>query len=142
MASKVIFVGRATAETIGPFHDWAMISIGEPDASNGPPNIKPGWHSIHRTSFHDVDPQYGSSNGVPSDVYQCMTIEDARSIVAFVRDEARLADVIVVHCRAGISRSAAVAKWIAREYGLAFDYKYNKINMHVFRLMDQAGHEE
>jgi predicted protein tyrosine phosphatase len=141
MASKVIFVGRATAETIGPFHDWAMISIGEPDASNGLPDIKPGWHSIHKTVFHDIDPEHGSPKGIEPSVYQAMTIEDARKIVAFVDNDARLADVIVVHCRAGISRSAAVAKWIARDYGLKFDHKYNKINMHVFRLMDEAGHE-
>lgn len=141
MASKVIFVGRSTAETIGPFHDWAMISIGEPDAANGLPNIKPGWHSIHKTIFHDIDPDYGSPKGTEPSAYQAMTIEDARAIVDFVRYEAWLADVIVVHCRAGISRSAAVAKWIAKDYGLKFDHTYNKINMHVFRLMDEAGHE-
>jgi predicted protein tyrosine phosphatase len=140
MVSKVIFVGRATAEVVGPYDDWALISIGEPDASNGPPKIKDGWLATLRLSFHDVDPDHGKPPSNP-DLFTLMNDDDARSIVAFVRSVADNADVIMVHCRAGISRSAAVAKWIAREYKLKFDHRYEFYNKYVYRLLDEAGNE-
>ncbi len=54
-----------------------------------------------------------------------MTMEDAHAIVNFVH---QVAEGIVVHCRAGISRSAAVSKWIAETYQLPFDHDYQHYN--------------
>lgn len=134
MLNRALFVGRATAENCGPWSDFAMISIGEPAASEGDPQIQDGWHDVLRLSFHDVVP---SQN--PDGAYTLMTADDADQIVAFVRRVAPDVVGIIVHCRAGISRSAAVVKWIAREYQIPFNHKYMKFNDHVWRLMVVAG---
>lgn len=135
MLSKVIFAGRASAEVCGPFRDWALISIGEPDASNGPPEIKEGWYEVLRLEFHDVDidrfPKPGGS-------FQQMTEEDAFRIISFVERVAPRIDVLLIHCSAGISRSAAVSKWVARRYGLLFDGHYRNYNHYVLRLLEEA----
>jgi hypothetical protein len=137
MISKVIFSGRAAAEVCGPFHDWALISIGEPDASNGPPNLKEGWFEVLRLAFHDVDTDRFD---VPGGTFHLMSEADARQIIDFVERVAPHIDVLFVHCSAGISRSAAVAKWVARRYGLRFDVEYRNYNHLVFRLLDEAEH--
>lgn len=134
MLNRVMFVGRYTAETCGPWSDFAMISIGEPVASEGDPVIAEGWHDVLRLSFHDVTP---SQN--PDNAYTLMTSDDADQIVAFVRCVAPDVEGIIVHCRAGISRSAAVVKWISAEYKIPFNKNYCKYNDHVWRLMVIAG---
>lgn len=137
MISKVIFAGRASAEVCGPFSDWALISIGEPDASNGLPNLKDGWFEVLRLEFHDVDTDRFEA---PGGRFQLMSEEDARRIIGFVEHVAPHVDVLFVHCSAGISRSAAVAKWVARRYGLSFDTGYTNYNHLVLRLLDEAEH--
>ena len=90
-------------------------------------------------SFHDVDPdsRLESSRG-----YQPMATTDADKIVEFVEQVAPNVDVILVHCKAGISRSAAVAMWIAARYELPFDHSYPHINDYVMRLLKEADRDE
>jgi hypothetical protein len=136
MLNRAMFVGRYSAETCGPWSDFAMISIGEPAASEGDPQIQEGWHDVLRLSFHDVLPNQNVDGA-----YTLMTAEDADQIVEFVRRVAPNVQGIIVHCRAGISRSAAVVKWISSEYKIPFNNKYRKYNDYVFRLMVVAGEE-
>ena len=135
MLNRVLFVGRATAETCGPWPDFALISLGEPDATEGDPQIQSGWYDVLRLSFHDITPDTLDVE----QAYTLMSDEDARKIVAFVRENAPNVEGIIVHCRAGISRSAAVAKWICGEYKIPFDAKYRKYNDYVYRLMVLAA---
>jgi predicted glycosyltransferase involved in capsule biosynthesis len=44
----------------------------------------------------------------------------------------------VVHCEAGISRSAGVAKFISVIYSLAFPENYSVYNKHVFSTLMRA----
>ena len=135
MLNRVLFVGRATAETCGPWPDFALISLGEPDAAEGDPKIQDGWHDVLRLSFHDITPDTLDVEGS----YTLMSDEDAQKIVAFVKEVVPHVEGIIVHCRAGISRSAAVAKWICGEYKIPFDAKYRKYNDFVYRLMVLAA---
>ena len=135
MLKKVMFVGRYSAETCGPWPDFALISLGEPDASEGDPKIQDGWQNVLRLSFHDIT---ADTLDVESK-YTLMSDDDARKIVAFVKEVAPQVDGIIVHCRAGISRSAAVAKWICGEYTIPFNAKYSKYNDFVYRLMVLAA---
>jgi predicted protein tyrosine phosphatase len=130
-----MFVGRHAVETCGPWSNWAVISIGEPNASDGDPKVADGWHAVLRLSFHDVTPD---SHALDSG-YTFMTDEDAARIVDFVRKVAPDVDGILVHCRAGISRSAAVAKWICGQYRIPFNRDYDKWNAHVYKLLCEAG---
>ena len=71
--------------------------------------------------------------------YSLMTHEQAQAIVDFVREVAPNVNGIMVHCRAGISRSAAVVKWISGEYQLPFNINYEKYNAFVYRLLKLAA---
>ena len=133
MITKVMFVGKFTAETIGPFQDWAVISIGEPDMKA--PQIKEGWHDVLRIFFHDVNPDKVVEL---SSKYVGMSDSQADQIVEFVSRVAPNVDGILVHCNAGISRSAAVAEWIAKRYELPFDYSYPNSNSYVLRLIQES----
>lgn len=135
MLSNVLFVGRHTAETCPPIKNWALISIGEPDSYDGMPKIPPGWKHILKLSFHDVSPKKDGRDALLT--YFCE--QDAKSIVEFVRRVAPDVDGILIHCRAGISRSAAIAKWVCGEYRISFNRKYNLYNIHVYQLLIEAG---
>ena len=135
MIAKVMFVGKFTAETIGPFQDWAVISIGEPDMKA--PQIKDGWHDVLRLFFHDVNPDKVVEL---TNKYTGMNKSQANQIVEFVNRVAPNVDGILVHCKAGISRSAAVAEWIAKRYELPFDYSYPNSNSYVLRLIQESEH--
>jgi protein-tyrosine phosphatase len=45
---------------------------------------------------------------------------------------------IMVHCKAGISRSAAVAKYIADKYKLPFNHSYDRYNKQVYGMLIEA----
>jgi protein-tyrosine phosphatase len=130
-----MFVGRFSAETCGPWSDFAVISLGEPDAAEGAPKIQDGWRDVLRLSFHDITPDTLDVEGA----YTLMSDADAQAIVAFVKKVAPEVEGIIVHCRAGISRSAAVAKWICSEYQIPFNRHYDRYNDYVYRLMVLAA---
>jgi hypothetical protein len=135
MLKKVMFVGRFSAETCGPWPDFAMISLGEPDAAEGAPKIQDGWRDVLRLSFHDITPDTLDIESA----YTLMSDADAQKIVEFVKKVAPEVEGIIVHCRAGISRSAAVAKWICSEYQIPFNRHYDRYNDYVYRLMVLAA---
>lgn len=131
--TRVLFVSKHAAESNMPWSDWAVISITDRD-SFGEAKIKDGWHSVLRVHFHDVDP------AEPCDEpHILMNEEHARQIVEFVRGLPDEVNGILVHCQAGISRSAAVAKWICEEFRIPFDERYDKFNRHVYQLLVETG---
>ena len=127
---KVIYTDQQSAEDIPGLDDWAILSITEPDWY--PAKLKDGWHDILRLEFHDID--------LYTEPYVLFNQQQARDIIRFVRNchEGRIVG-IVVHCKAGISRSAAVAKWIAQNYNLAFSDGYTLYNKHVYRVLSEQG---
>lgn len=124
---RVQFVSKATAESLQGRSDTAVISINGLD----PAHLRDGWHSVLRLEFDDVD--------VAEEPYILFNAEHARLIVEFVREcNSNGVETIIVHCNAGISRSAAVAKWIADQYGLPFPAAYMIYNKHVYRVLREA----
>lgn len=113
-----------------------MISLSDPDAALGEAKLIPGWHAVHRITFHDIDPNH--SSGEMEEFLECMTEDQAKAIADFVREIASEVEGVLVHCNAGVSRSAAVAKWIAEQYALPFNLRYDKYNPHVYRMLRQA----
>jgi hypothetical protein len=132
MVTKVIFVGRATAETTPGWQDWAIISITEPGFP-GEAKLMKGWHSVCRVHFHDADP------AIPcGEPHTLMNEVDALKITHFVRQVAPGVDGILVHCKAGVSRSAAVAKWISRQFNVPFNHRYERYNKYVYHMLVKA----
>ncbi|HEY0562972.1 MAG TPA: hypothetical protein VGD04_06570 [Methylophilus sp.] len=139
MIDKVIFVPRANIEAIEGWKHWAVISIIEP----GHKQVKlgKGWsHTLHMV-FHDLDPERYADLTDSEESQNFMTIEQATMIVKFVRGLPDDTEGIVVQCLAGVSRSAAIAKWIAGQYRIPFSKHYDKYNKHVYKLMIEASKE-
>ena len=133
MINKTLFVGRATAETTTGWDNWAMISISDPVSAFGEAKLMPGWHSVHRLEFHDIEIE------MPDEPFDLMSEQQAQELVNFVHEMATEVEGIIVHCRAGISRSAAVAKLIAESYGIKFNHEYPNYNKHVYKLLVEAN---
>ena len=130
MISRIIFVSRIAAENTIGWGNWAVISISEPNSSFGEAKLLDGWFAVHRACFHDVDP--ARPCGEP---HVLMNERHARDIVAFIHEVAPNIEGILVHCKAGVSRSAAVAKWIADTY---FPRKYDAYNRYVYAKLAEA----
>lgn len=99
---SVVFYPRAIAEKLQPTGSEVIVSIH--DRVQGPAALQTGWKDVLFLSFHDTD--------VAKDGYDLFNEEQAGQVIDFI---ARHADVerIVVHCNMGVSRSAAVAMFIA-----------------------------
>ena len=84
---------------------------------------------ILRCTFNDVD-----QNGIG-----CMTKEDAIRIAQFANQVSERVDLLIVHCDAGISRSAgtcaAIMKYFTGDDSQIFDNPYFSPNMHCYRLV-------
>jgi predicted protein tyrosine phosphatase len=118
----------------------AVISITEPGAR--PANIfRNPWPEmpILRLEFHDVE---GHEESVRLGVHRAMQPSQAAKVVDFLKT-LQDRDVLVVHCEAGISRSADVAAACAVVLGQSdqefFRYPFDP-NMKCYRLvLETAG---
>lgn len=107
-----------------------VISITEPDRYvDGLDEER--WATVLRLYFHDLDKPWQN--------YVLFDVSMADQIIDWL-EQAQDLKGIYCHCAAGISRSAAVAKFIADVYGLFFDERrgarYNRLVYRV--LMDRA----
>lgn len=135
MIRSVDFLSRAKAESLPPRQDIAIVSITEPDSS--PASLPIHEDRILRLVFHDVDPY-----SVQEDCWRYFDEGLAMRLLAFVRDlHADPAPYdLVVHCRAGISRSAAIALFVEAETGCSFSTRpfAGLANRHVLETMGQV----
>lgn len=128
MLKHVIFVNQSSAENNVGLPTWSVISITDCDDAR----IKQGWFSVHCSQFSDVDMQHSER-----ELETAINEDQALEIVDFVHAVAPHVEGILVHCKGGVSRSAAVAKWIAKTFGLPFNHQYALFNTHVY---DQLIH--
>ena len=97
------------------------------------------WKDILRLEFHDKDPET-ISPGEKGD-YKLFTDDDAIKILKFLKLHQDDASDAIVHCEAGISRSAAVSKFISIVYSLPFPESYSIYNKHVFSTLTRVYNE-
>jgi len=130
MIQRVNFINRGSMQNMQPLETWAAISISEEFETK----LHHGWYAIHRSYFHDVDP------AKPCDKpHNLMNASHADEIVAFVESVAPHIEILFVNCQGGISRSAAVARWVAEWFDLPFDHNYGLYNRHVYMLLHEAA---
>lgn len=137
MVDKVIFVPRASIEAINGWKNWAVISITEPNHEQV--KLGKGWSHVLRMAFYDLDPERYANLTELEESQAFMTAVEALSIVLFVRELPESIEGVVVQCLAGVSRSAAVARWVAGEFRIPFSKEYDKYNKHVYKLLIAAG---
>ena len=87
----------------------AIISITDPKQSlNDFTKVDISEDRILRVQFHDLDR--------PLAGYKIFNNADAKQILDFVKVQIGLVDFFIVHCEAGISRSAGVAAALSKIY--------------------------
>jgi predicted protein tyrosine phosphatase len=129
MLKHVIFTSRQSACSRPAWNNWAVISIADVGADDA--RLQQGWHDVLRLGFDDIDHDDGE--------YVLCDEFHARAIIEFVeRCNDEKVEGILVHCNAGISRSAAVAKWISERHGLNFPAEYDQYNKHVYITLIEA----
>lgn len=127
MIEQTMWMSKQQAEALPSFPDVAIISITEP--MEGDAKLHPDYvegHNLLRLSFHDVD------DGVHG--YQPFSSEQAKQVLKFVDNIPRGIEVLIIHCHAGISRSAAVAIAVAEILELKETHSHYRIyNKRVYR---------
>lgn len=107
MIKNVCFFSEMVAKDVTPRNHIALISVSDGDFID-----LPDWGDrILRLYFHDI---LG-----PLDGYVQFGVADAQKIINFLNGiDKKSINTIFVHCGAGISRSAAIALFIAEKFGL------------------------
>jgi predicted protein tyrosine phosphatase len=137
-------LSRERAEAYRDRRPYAMISLTDPGAALARLQDDPNRLGLLTLQFHDIShtpEEFASLVRRPErDHYILPTADHARQIVRFVREMAPRVEKIVIHCEAGISRSAGVGAAIAHCLGqtdLQF-YEGSCPNHRVRRLVIQA----
>ena len=119
-------------------HDFktAIISITDTDKADVifDKNETNGIRAVLRLKFDDVERDYKNEH--------CITKEDAENIVKFVNKNKNKVDKFIVHCEAGVSRSAGVGAAIMKALnGDDWDVFKNPLkcpNMKCYRMVLNA----
>jgi predicted protein tyrosine phosphatase len=129
MSTKpIVYIrSRLDAERIVPRSNEVAISITNP--RQAPAVLDEGWKDVLRLGFHDVEE--------PAGHYREMTLEQAESVLAFVRKHKH--SPLLVHCEYGASRSAAVALFVAAWQNRPLDGDDEAANPWVLRMLSSAG---
>ena len=115
---KILVMGRQSAEQFKSEEKYIMISITSPYSPEAKIKVKNSLLAILRLSFHDWDAKdkelIEQKDTLESKRMIYFNREMAREILLFVMCYIKNINLIVVHCEAGISRSAGVAGAIAK----------------------------
>ena len=133
---SVSFISQFLAERLDPLPNAAMISIANPGETV---TLRDGWGSVLRVGVADssYDEEtigffgrmwWVSSYGFPAK-------EHALAIRKFFDGLSSATDTLIVHCGAGVSRSAAVAKYASERYQVPFPDDYDRFNEALYRLL-------
>jgi hypothetical protein len=133
MIRSVDFISRLKAESLAARNDLAVISITEPEAD--PALLLCPEDRILRLVFHDVDP--GGETETRWTLFDPAHAEQVLGFVRRVHADPQEFD-LVIHCRAGISRSAALALFAAADTGCDFPRKpfAGLANKHVLTTLE------
>lgn len=132
MIKTVDFIPRIKAEALSSCNGLAIVSITEPEVN--PAVLAIPEDRVLRLVFHDVDP--GNEAG---DRWVLFEEHHGSRVIEFVRRLHAAPEPfdLICHCRAGISRSAAVALFAAEVTGCAFPRKpfSGLANEHVLSVL-------
>ena len=130
-------MNRFRAEAHQPKPRTVIISITNP--GSGDAILADGYAAVHRAKFWDITAPVVEDD----EEYLPMTPAQAAAMMAFARTALPRADHLVVHCEAGISRSAGSAVALAEIFGLGdaddLARRYPNFNRHVRRALWRAA---
>lgn len=135
---RVFVTDRNGARTLKPSEPFVWISIATPGDPAAP--VSEGSSSVLRLWFHDLETAPGEAFGKVYGPHRLFNNQMATEIFRFVLDTARRGiGVICVHCDAGVSRSGAVAKWLADTFDASVTAdRVLSPNLRVLRMLRSA----
>ncbi len=129
----VTFVSKKVAESMPAAPDVGIISITSPNRPDA--FLQEGWGAVLRLEYHDID---AASVSALRAGYIPMSEQQAQEVVDWLEENNDKLTGVVVHCEAGISRSAATAHFIVERFGLASLVDKGVPNKYVYRLLMEA----
>ena len=114
---------------------WVEAGYGEPREAK----LDKKWGDILRLWIHDIDKPWQN--------YVLFNEAHADQVIDWLKSHEEEFKAVLVHCAMGISRSAAIARFIAKIYDLDFDEREGmQFNRHVFNTLckrwKDRGHGE
>ena len=128
-------MSQRQAENMKAPRSTALISITDPSREQA--RLVSGWQSVLRVAFDDVDAMTFPGQDAH---LQEITVDQVVEIASFVARASLNCKRLVVHCRHGVSRSAAVAKAVAEVAGARFPSEYDEYNRFVYFALKKAVH--
>ncbi len=133
MLKHVHFVPLRQAEKLEGRHDVIVISIHD---CHFLPNLRSGFRDVLQLNFDDYDHDRDGMDALK----ESFTPEQAELVKSWLEPylRANTEFTLLVHCYAGISRSAAIAWWAHKAHGLELKTEYPAwyLNRHVLRTLD------
>ena len=116
----------------------ALISITSPGDTHA--RLPDGWAAVLRLEFDDVTPPFPILIRTGTQAPEIVPFDTslAAQILAFVEALPSHVDRILVHCKAGVSRSPAVAQFLAEKYGYSLQGRTDGANPHVLSVLRQT----
>jgi predicted protein tyrosine phosphatase len=132
---KFLVLGRADIMTRTLDVPYIVVSVTDCEAPKAKIAESPQCLDILRLKFHDAD--------VPQSDWVLISEQDARNIVAFIRQHLNTVQAVVCQCEAGMSRSAGIAAALSRwlqDDDTVFFQRYLP-NRYVYRRVLEAAQE-
>jgi predicted esterase len=133
MIKDIHFTSQYHAERIDGLPGVIVVSIHDRHCQ---PKLRSGFRDVLRLAFDDYDPERDGMDAL-MDTFSAEQAETLKSwLEPYLR--ANTTYTLLIHCYAGISRSAAVAYWAHKTHGLELktDYPTFYLNRHVLRTLD------
>jgi predicted protein tyrosine phosphatase len=128
---------------VSPDQPTVLISINEPQSREGPARLmEDGWDDILRMAFWDITKRIADMRQ-EGQWLEPMNEDQAKEIADFIRKH--WDKNIIVHCHAGISRSAAVVRilvnlgWTYKRYPTG--HGLDGYNVHIYSLLKKQFSE-
>lgn len=129
-AERVIISVTTPAVTIETRDVWEELEAAAMVPTHPAKLDEHSWADVLRLEFHDAEPSATKKFRIYFSEKQAM------EVIEFLSKHAGTGvKEVFVHCDAGISRSAAIAKFAAQQYGMYFDPKYSVYNKFVFSTL-------
>ena len=118
----------------------ARNDVGAIPASVAIISISDNMHELEEAKQHLVGCNVEFFRFLDVDDHTGITLDQARKVLSFIRRNEDK-DNFIIHCFMGVSRSAAVARWINDHYGLDLPYleSYNAYNKKVYQMLEAAN---
>ena len=137
---KVVFLSRPDVEQLIPPPRSHLISISDGETDQARID-RTRWESVSYHHFIDGGFDEGIVTACGADfmkIYSSyLLLDQAKMMRSRIERIADVADMIVVNCIYGRSRSAAVARYISEAYGFKLDRPALEANMTVYRMLKQ-----